>query len=492
MPKRIERILIDGQNVSMPTLRDYLAAREIVSLTDEEFGGLGDDTADNSEALQAAVDSGAGMLWIDTGTYRFNTGITIDAGIRIVGAGSVGAATDEEGGTSIGTAGPGSSVLKYTGSGRAITVIGSGTEGRQGIHFEHWMLRGNDSATDGIAIGYGDDAQNTSICSMTDICIRDFTKPGATGLRLGKNLQTNLDLVYSINNYDGFVIGDTSHACTTLAARNCFAESALRHGWLLQSVNGASFWQCAAQSCFGDGLHIEPDGAGSSVSKIDFLAYYSEDNNRDGGSPTLGTAPVVIKQGGGPAAPSDINFFGARITDNVTLKSACDNVRSIDLYACSRVAFYGGSLQTFAAGWMRATENVTDCLFVPFATGGGVDPSSITGNHFRGVRVGGPSPIIAGTVQGLSEVVFAYQSGIVVITDITNGKSAEIAINRAGGSPAINTCSVFADPDSGFSVAGTTGDSRLHLYNDAGTVRLGNGYGVPVDYIAEARCGYGF
>lgn len=68
----IESILLDGSDVDKPALRDYLAAQEVVSITDPEFGAVGDDAATNTAAIQEALDSltSGGYLAVQPGIFR--------------------------------------------------------------------------------------------------------------------------------------------------------------------------------------------------------------------------------------------------------------------------------------------------------------------------------------------------------------------------------------------------------------------------------------
>lgn len=73
----IENILIDNEDVSLPDLRDYLAAREMVhvNVMDPEFGAVGDGVADDTQAIKDARDylaglttaAGAGILFFPPG-----------------------------------------------------------------------------------------------------------------------------------------------------------------------------------------------------------------------------------------------------------------------------------------------------------------------------------------------------------------------------------------------------------------------------------------
>jgi len=76
----IANILVDGRNVDKAQLRAYLAAREIVSVKDPAFGALGDGSADDTAAIQAAIDwaiyrhhaeqKAQGVVFLPAGRYK--------------------------------------------------------------------------------------------------------------------------------------------------------------------------------------------------------------------------------------------------------------------------------------------------------------------------------------------------------------------------------------------------------------------------------------
>jgi hypothetical protein len=62
---------------SITDLRSWFAAGETVSVSVKDFGAKGDGTSDDTAALQAAVNSGAGRLLFPPGKYRVTSTITV-------------------------------------------------------------------------------------------------------------------------------------------------------------------------------------------------------------------------------------------------------------------------------------------------------------------------------------------------------------------------------------------------------------------------------
>jgi len=79
--------------------------RDVVSVKD--FGAVGDGVADDTAAIQAALDSGANAVYLPEGTYLFST-LTVAQNTRIYGASTR------------------TSILKHTGAAAAITCTHSG------------------------------------------------------------------------------------------------------------------------------------------------------------------------------------------------------------------------------------------------------------------------------------------------------------------------------------------------------------------------------
>ncbi|MCK6417907.1 MAG: glycoside hydrolase family 55 protein [Alphaproteobacteria bacterium] len=86
MPKKIEEILIPGQNVNKQNLRKYLGSREIV--TPQDYGAYGDGIADDTEALNTALAENS-AVFLPPGTYRTTAPIVLPYGRRLFGAGDI-------------------------------------------------------------------------------------------------------------------------------------------------------------------------------------------------------------------------------------------------------------------------------------------------------------------------------------------------------------------------------------------------------------------
>lgn len=93
----------EGEDAVSETVADVLG--EQIRLA--SYGGVGDDSTDNSAALLAAVTAadvaGGGEVLMPRGTFRYSTGLTVPAGVSLIGTGRA------------------STILEYTGSGVAIT-----------------------------------------------------------------------------------------------------------------------------------------------------------------------------------------------------------------------------------------------------------------------------------------------------------------------------------------------------------------------------------
>lgn len=439
------------------------------SVSIRSFGAKVDGITDDTAAIQAAVDSGEPIITCPAGDIALAGTVEIDAGIQFIGAGSCGAASG-----SIATIGPGTTRFLYSGTGWAFKLVGSGSEGKQNIHLSHFMITGNADATGGIWVG-SDATGFVLLSSLKHILVRDFTNTDAKGVYWAQSQQCIAEHVYTVHNYDNVVIGNTDSVTTTLTELACTYEQATRYGKYIRSAGNCVELMCVAQSNDSDGRHIQPNGVGAAVSNYTMYSPHSEDNCR-----SLGTAPLYIGNNGG-TEPTNIGIRGPCYWDDVTTKTQCGNVRSIDLDACNSLHFEDMPLQSYAFGFIRCTSSTTDGLFVPKGRGWGIQESNISGNHANGIRVGGKSNGYAATITSGSTVDFPYQDGIVDITDTTSNKSARISMNGSG-----HTTTIHSDPDSGFSVAAHAADNRIHLFWNGGTskYRISNGYGV--DHAVKA------
>lgn len=86
MPKKIDGILIPGQNVNKLDLRKYLSSREIA--TPQDYGAYGDGIVDDTVALNTALEEN-NAVFLPPGTYRTTAPVVVPYGRMLFGAGDV-------------------------------------------------------------------------------------------------------------------------------------------------------------------------------------------------------------------------------------------------------------------------------------------------------------------------------------------------------------------------------------------------------------------
>lgn len=123
-----------------------------------DFGAIGDDTNDDSTAIQAALDSlsaTGGTIFLAPLTFRIDTGLVIPVGvhIQIIGSGS-------------------NSVLHYTGTLNAITATGTAGNRAWGTYRDFKIL-GNINMDIGLSITWG-----TRKTSVENVSVETFNGSG--------------------------------------------------------------------------------------------------------------------------------------------------------------------------------------------------------------------------------------------------------------------------------------------------------------------------
>lgn len=317
----------------------------------------------NSVALQAAIDSNAPAVQMPNGSFDFDTGITLDRAIWFRGSGSCEAAP---GG---GTAGVSTTKLNYTGVGNAITLVGSGAEGKENVNMSDFSLWGTALAGYGIIIG-----STTFVlkCMFKNIHVRAFTKVGVAGILVSKCLESTFENVYSQANYDGIVLNGTITTCTFI---NCWSRTNLRYGWYIVSANTCAFYQCLAESNDASGIRFYS----SAASSLNFYGWFSSNNCR-----TTGDAPLYFSGSGVVGACTEIHFFGGYIEEAI----AGVILASIDMNYANAISFYDmqvSSITTLAI----VTANTTNVIFYTTDPDGAQYTHSITGNTTGQMRIVG-------------------------------------------------------------------------------------------------------
>ncbi len=407
--------------------------------------------ATNAVAFQAAIDSGAAEVVVPESQsgFDYSTGLSIDRAIRFRGMGSCGAESNATGQPGVST-----TKLNYSGTGVAITIVGSGTEGKENIHLDNFSLWGTSNADGGILFGTG--AIGAVYSSLRNIHCRGFTKVGGYGLKLGKSQSSIFENVFLQSNYDGLLAQGTN---TNHEFRGVRAYTNTRNGFRLLDLQSCRL-QISTESNDYEGLYLYSLGAQG----LDFFGYRSEDNCR-----VAGNAPIYISGASGSDRPIYIKFFGGAIYDYLLASN-----RAVDMDYAERVTFHDTTFSTYLTGFVRLTSNTLNCDL--FATWNDAClPSNVSGNHITGMRVhSGATPgRYTTTITDGQELLLPFTGGIILVTDKTNNKSAIMALNGTA-----NTTSELSDPNSGFATTSTAG--MIGLYYSSGYRINNNGAGASV------------
>lgn len=233
------QITTPAENAELVTPTNY------VYLEGEAFryGALGDDSFDNSTALQDAIDvmsaGGGGAVIIGVGTFRFGSTLTIKAGVSLIGQGF------------------GATVLSYTGSGVAIVTEAPGLPNSNDSTLQGFQVR-TTTGTHGIRL------LNAREVVIDGVEVRGFSTAGihlqaTTGDFVGYITITNRCHIHE-NGY-GILCGDVNGAINNITIHN----SAIRAN---ETANIYSNFDMLAWSVVGNAL----EGSGASGVAAVYLA----------------------------------------------------------------------------------------------------------------------------------------------------------------------------------------------------------------------------
>lgn len=326
-----------GTSAVSRLVRDKL--RESVSVAD--FGAVAG--GDIAAAINLAIAAGAAIIHIPAGLWTLATPLVLDAAIRIEGAGASNAN---------GAYGATSTRILYSGTGVAITLDGTGANGKQNIHLSNFILTGTSAATGGILVGV---TTNVNTCSIKNVEVELFTKVNAYGLCFQQCYLSTFEQVLARENYNGFLIGVTGHSNTTLTFTDCQARSNYHLGWNIKQLTNGLFNQCLAESNDNNGLAIQANGATDVVDALTFYNWHSEANlGNSHGYGTLGNATIYITGGA-----TRIRMLGGYVSDLVA------GVKAFDLDNV-QVSYFGGMSLAGGAenpGFMTVSVNTISCVY---------------------------------------------------------------------------------------------------------------------------------
>ena len=337
------------------SLNNVSKLRDIADVTEPRFGAVAG--GDLYAAIVAAIAADVAVLHIPAGSWTLSAGITLNRAIRIEGDGSC---------NDNGTAGVATTKISYSGAGIAITLDGTGANGKENIHLSDFSLFGTSAATGGILVGV---TTNVSKCSMRNVHVTGFTKVNAYGVCFQKCYLSLFENLYAQENYNGFLIGVAACSNTTLTFNNCISRSNYHLGWSIRQITNGLFNLCAAESNDNNGLAIQALGGGDVVDSLTFINWHSESNLGDAHSyGNLGNATIYITGGA-----TRIRMIGGYVSD---LAGA---VKALDLDNVNNSKFGGFSYAgaSESSGFMTVSVNTSNCVYE--ATDPAIPETYITG-----------------------------------------------------------------------------------------------------------------
>lgn len=241
-----------------------------VNVKDAPFNAKGDGVTDDTAAIQAAIDSGVGKVYIPEGEYLIST-LSINRNyFTLCGDGKF------------------SSTLK-TNSSSSIALKLASTQSVTGINLSNFAIFGNSSNLGGISFG---DSSNVAVANIESIRIVGFSDTNAYGVSL--NLVQNIefkDCWIDLNYYN--VYRPNSGYCTTTEFKGYSGHIGLslsKGVYVLGQCEDLVFSNVTFEGSEEEAIYIEDTAvAVTKGSRIVVDNCYFEDNIKNG------TADSVIK-----------------------------------------------------------------------------------------------------------------------------------------------------------------------------------------------------
>lgn len=204
----------------------------------KDFGAIGDGVADDTSAIQNAIDYvyseyNGGIIFLPPGTYKITSRLELKFNCRLIG-------THRD------------SVEIVQANDLAGIYAKQSLYGVTKIHIKNILLTGNYSSnTDANGIHLiGDDGINVISCELENIKVEGFYN----GIVIERPMTAKIEDIESKNNAnDGFHIAGDG---TSFTAINCFATGNGLNGWYVDDLSYSSLINCASDGNTGFGYHI--------------------------------------------------------------------------------------------------------------------------------------------------------------------------------------------------------------------------------------------
>jgi hypothetical protein len=236
--------------------------KEGVSVKD--FGAVGDGVADDTTAIQNAINSGAGVVHLPKGTYKITSPLYMDGGVKLIGDGGTNRATSIVKGTN--TAGTGSNTIGGQTDSYVKNAIIIMRHPNSGYGYSN-EIRGISLQSSGYTVEYGIFAPRVAYTVLEDVEIfqckfgwytndcwfTTFTKVIANCNSIESGLAAaNGFGAYGWTGSVGFWFTDqgetgASPTGTTFNAEQCWARDCA-YGWLIYGLQYSSMNACGADN----------------------------------------------------------------------------------------------------------------------------------------------------------------------------------------------------------------------------------------------------
>jgi len=206
--------------------------RDVVSVKD--FGAVGDGVADDTAAVQAALNSGAASVYVPAGIYLMGTdsALTVPAGTTVRGDG------------------PNTILLKTSGTADVFSTTGNN------VTIESLRIEGPDNTSvDGIVFNN---------CSRVRVRHVQGYRLAST-VTVGLSINCDDVLIQDVFSDDNTQQGVHLNKATRAVVRDCYStgigSSSLHHGFYIGNCTDIEIANCRAEGCYGAGLHFYPQSS---------------------------------------------------------------------------------------------------------------------------------------------------------------------------------------------------------------------------------------